>query len=202
MKKTFYILRHGQTDYNKLRIVQGSGVDSNLNDRGREQAHLFYKKYKDIPFQAVLTSTLKRTHQTMQPFIDDGLPWEQFEEIMEMNWGIHEGKEGTPDMRKDYERVIFSGQFDERIKEGESINEVAARLQKFTNHIINREEDLLLICVHGRVMRIWMAMLEVDDLTKMETYEHSNTGLYLVEYENEKFTLIKKNSKEHFESET
>lgn len=197
MKKTFYIIRHGQTEYNKLRIVQGSGIDSDLNDQGREQAHFFYKKYKDIPFQALLTSTLKRTHQTVKQFIEAGIPWEQFDEIKEMNWGVHEGKKGNPDMRKDYERVVLSGQFDERIEEGESINEVAIRLQKFTNHIINRKEDLTLICVHGRVMRIWMALLEVNDLSKMETYDHANTGLYLVEYENRKFTLKKKNDTEH-----
>jgi probable phosphoglycerate mutase len=31
-KKTIYLIRHGQTDFNKQGIVQGSGVDSSLND--------------------------------------------------------------------------------------------------------------------------------------------------------------------------
>ncbi|MEM6877731.1 MAG: histidine phosphatase family protein, partial [Bacteroidota bacterium] len=35
LKQTVYIVRHGQTDYNLRGIVQGSGVDSSLNDTGR-----------------------------------------------------------------------------------------------------------------------------------------------------------------------
>ena len=34
MKKTFYFIRHGQTDLNLKGIVQGRGVDSPLNENG------------------------------------------------------------------------------------------------------------------------------------------------------------------------
>ncbi len=198
MKKTIHIIRHGQTDYNKLRIVQGSGIDSDLNEKGQKQAQLFFNKYKEIPFEVVLTSTLKRTHQTVKSFIEKGIPWEQFSEVVEMHWGIHEGKEGTPDMAKDYERVVKSGNFDERIEGGESINEVANRLKIFINHLKNRKEQNILVCVHGRVMRVLICLLEGNDLINMETYPHSNTGLYLVEYENDEFKVIEKNSTVHF----
>lgn len=202
MKKTIHIIRHGQTEYNKLRIIQGSGVDSDLNERGREQAQLFYDKYKNEPFEVVLTSNLKRTHQTVNAFIQKGLPWEKFSEVNEMHWGVHEGKEGTPDMVKDYERVIKSGNFDERIEAGESINEVAARVNIFIEHLKNRTEEHILVCVHGRLLRVFICLLEGNELTRMEEYQHSNTGLYLVEYENEKFTVLKYNSKEHLEIST
>jgi len=42
MAKTIYFIRHGETEYNKLGIVQGSGVDSELNENGRAQAQAFY----------------------------------------------------------------------------------------------------------------------------------------------------------------
>lgn len=197
MKKTIHIIRHGQTEFNKLRIIQGSGVDSDLNDRGREQGQLFYEKYKTHPFEVVLTSTLKRTHQTVQPFIESGLPWEQFPEIVEMNWGVHEGKSGNEDMKKDYERVVLSGNFDERIEDGESINEMAARLQKFIDHLPTRKEKNILVCIHGRAMRCLICLLEQKDLNQMETYPHSNTGLYLVEYNEDGFVVLEKNNTEH-----
>jgi probable phosphoglycerate mutase len=38
LKKIIYIIRHGETELNKLGIVQGRGVDSELNDKGRDQA--------------------------------------------------------------------------------------------------------------------------------------------------------------------
>ena len=85
MEKVIYFIRHGQTDYNLKRIIQGSGIDSDLNETGREQGGLFFEQYKNIPFEVVMTSTLKRTHQTVAHFIDAGIPWEQYEEIVEMH---------------------------------------------------------------------------------------------------------------------
>ena len=60
-KKTIYIIRHGETDYNRQGIIQGSGVDSDLNETGRIQAEKFFKAYHHIPFDKVYTSELKRT---------------------------------------------------------------------------------------------------------------------------------------------
>lgn len=69
MKKTLYIIRHGETDLNKRGVVQGRGMDTDLNDRGLEQAEAFYQTYKDVPFDKIYTSTLKRTHQTIKRFM-------------------------------------------------------------------------------------------------------------------------------------
>jgi broad specificity phosphatase PhoE len=74
MIKTLYIVRHGQTDLNKQGIVQGRGRDTDLNDEGRKQADLFYNAYKSVPFDKVYISELKRTEQSIQQFIDLGIP--------------------------------------------------------------------------------------------------------------------------------
>jgi bisphosphoglycerate-dependent phosphoglycerate mutase len=39
--KDIYLIRHGETDYNRLGVVQGSGIDADLNDLGRRQAQAF-----------------------------------------------------------------------------------------------------------------------------------------------------------------
>ena len=64
-----YILRHAETDYNKKGIIQGSEVDSNINSTGILQSDKFYSKYKDIEFDKVFVSNLKRTYQTVKSFI-------------------------------------------------------------------------------------------------------------------------------------
>ena len=70
------MIRHGETEYNRQGIVQGSGIDADLNETGRNQAEAFYQKYKDIPFDKVYTSALVRTHQTVEKFIEAGIPHE------------------------------------------------------------------------------------------------------------------------------
>ena len=70
---TLYIIRHGETEYNRQGIVQGSGVDGDLNQMGRKQAHFFYRYYQHIHFDYIVTSVLKRTHQTVEPFLLRGL---------------------------------------------------------------------------------------------------------------------------------
>ena len=87
-EKNIYIVRHGQTDFNLKGIVQGRGVDSSLNETGFRQAQLLFEKYKDIPFDNILTSTLRRTHQTVSPFAEIGLHHTPKVALDEISWGI------------------------------------------------------------------------------------------------------------------
>ena len=43
--KQLYIIRHGETELNRLGIVQGRGVDASLNETGITQAEAFFQKY-------------------------------------------------------------------------------------------------------------------------------------------------------------
>ena len=40
-----YIIRHAETEYNRKGIIQGSEVDSDINDVGESQANSFYEYY-------------------------------------------------------------------------------------------------------------------------------------------------------------
>ncbi len=60
---TIYIVRHGQSVAN----AEGRyGMDSDLTEKGREQATETAEKFKDIHFDAILSSPLKRAHETAQ----------------------------------------------------------------------------------------------------------------------------------------
>src|ERR1700744_3319919 len=106
IQKTLYIVRHGQTDLNKLGIVQGRGRDTDLNDEGRRQAALFYKAYKDVLFDKIYISALKRTQQSIQPFIDAGLPYEKLSGLDELAWGIYEGQSSTPATKAAFLQIV------------------------------------------------------------------------------------------------
>ena len=53
-----YILRHAETDFNLQGIVQGSSVNTDINEKGQLQSKAFYEHYAHIPFELVVTSAL------------------------------------------------------------------------------------------------------------------------------------------------
>ena len=86
IKKTIYLIRHGQTDFNKQGIVQGSGVNSSLNEEGHLQASKFYEAFNHIPFNKIYVTELQRTHQTVAPFAEKNIAIEIVPEFTEINW--------------------------------------------------------------------------------------------------------------------
>jgi probable phosphoglycerate mutase len=47
--KDIYLIRHGETDYNRMGVVQGSGIDADLNELGQRQAQAFLITTKTFP---------------------------------------------------------------------------------------------------------------------------------------------------------
>ncbi|MCB0634661.1 MAG: histidine phosphatase family protein, partial [Lewinella sp.] len=141
-----------------------------------------------------------RTHQTVRPFIETGLPWEQFAEINEMNWGVHEGKESTPAMIEEYNAIKSewgNGNYAARIEGGESAAELAERIHRFVDHLRQREEELLLVCSHGRAMSALMSVLRREELRYMNKYIHHNTGLWKTHFSDGAFHFEIENDTQH-----
>lgn len=202
MDKLIYIVRHGETDYNKRGIVQGQGVDTSLNELGRQQAAAFFDQYRDHNFDLVITSTLKRTQETMLPFIETGLPWKKHEEINEINWGRHEGKQSSPELRADYKRIINEwnqGNYHIGIEGGETAYQMGQRLQQFIKQLQQMPKQNILICSHGRAMRALMCLLRDEPLKRMNNYHHANTGLYQVEQQGLQFRFLIENDLSHLQ---
>ena len=202
MNKTIYFIRHGETDLNRAHIVQGSGIDSSLNDLGHQQARHFYEYYKKENFDLIICSALQRSHQTILPFVEDGIPLRRFAEINEMNWGIHEGKSSTPAMKAAYTEMISQwnqNNLDARLEEGESAQEMADRLQSFLDQLKEMPQKKILVCTHGRALRCLMTLLKGQHLREMEGYSHSNTGLFLVHQKENKFAVVLENDTKHLD---
>jgi probable phosphoglycerate mutase len=162
--------------------VQGSGVDSDLNDHGYAQAKAFYDTHRHVDFDLVITSKLKRTHQTVQHFIDRNIPWEQTADVNEISWGIHEGKHQSPEQNERYQQMIEawrSGDLDASIEQGESARQLFERIERFVEWVKQRPEKKILVATHGRAIRCLITYLKGLPVTEMESAEHSNTGLYV-----------------------
>lgn len=201
MDKELYIIRHGETELNRLGIVQGRGVNTDLNDTGRAQAAAFYEKYKDVPFQKIYTSNLVRTHQTVQGFIDAGIPWEQVAGLDELAWGQWEGKPNDETVIAAFKDIMEKwqgGDYDAMFEGGESPNMVQARQKQAMELIMSRpEEKLVLICMHGRAMRLLLCLLMNKPLSEMGDFPHQNTTLYRLAYTAGTYTITDFNNTDH-----
>ncbi|RCH53601.1 histidine phosphatase family protein [Mucilaginibacter hurinus] len=204
MKKTLYIVRHGQTDLNKQGIVQGRGMDTDLNDEGRRQAAQFFEAYKTIPFDKIYVSALKRTQQSIQQFIDLGIPFEKLSGLDELAWGIYEGQASTPESKAafmDLMRNWLHGNLDVKFEGGESPNDVKIRQEEAIKVIMSRpEEKNVLICMHGRAMRLILCLLTNRSLIEMEQFPHQNLVLYKVTFDGEKFDIVDFNNALHLKT--
>jgi probable phosphoglycerate mutase len=199
--KKIYLIRHGQTDFNKMGIVQGSGVDTSLNDLGREQARAFYEVYRSVPFDKVYTSTLKRTIESVKLFIDDGVPHETLSGLNEICWGKKEGQRITPEEDAYYHFLLEEwrrGNTSLKIDGGESPEDVRDRIIPALHTILaHKEERTILICMHGRAIRILLCHLLNLPLKEMDQFEHANLCLYLLQYQNGVYDILLNNDLSH-----
>ncbi len=62
------------------------------------------------------------------------------------------------------------------------------------------EEHTVLICMHGRAMRLFLCLLTGQPLTQMENYPHQNLVLYKVTYDGEKFEITDFNNAAHLKN--
>ncbi len=200
-QKKIYIVRHGQTEFNKQSIVQGSGVDTELNEKGKWQAAAFYDYYKNVPFDKIYISSLIRTFQSVNNFISDGIAFEKLSELNEIGWGVFEGKLQDGKQRQHFAELIFEwgkGNFGFSIEGGESILQLMERQKIATQKIFsNPDEKTILICMHGRAMKSLLCILLNKSLSQMEEFEHQNLCLYQLDYDGENFSLVKRNDTEH-----
>jgi phosphoserine phosphatase len=218
---TLYIIRHGETALNRQNIVQGSGIDSELNATGRRQAQSFFNYYQNITFDMVVTSALKRTHQTVAPFLDHyGLKkpinldvtkagatdfkvrkWVQLRELNEISWGINEGKTTSPESEGYFKTLMedwLSGVYDSRIEGGESAAELRARLQNFVDFVKTQSDKKnILVCTHGRTLLCLLTILNELPLSKMNDFRHHNTGLYKAHFIGDEFVFELENDARH-----
>ncbi|MDX1903371.1 MAG: histidine phosphatase family protein [Thermonemataceae bacterium] len=200
--KNIYLLRHAETEYNRKGMVQGKGIDADLNETGLEQARKFYEHYQHLPLQKIYISTLKRTQQTVEQFFKKNVEVEKHEGLDEISWGIHEGKPFTKEAHQEYlfyTSAWRNGQTNVAITEGETPDEVQYRQQIFTKVLLKDAATEIMVCSHGRAMRILLAWWLGYPLKYMDYFEHRNTSFYHLRYTGSAFHILTHNSLSHLQ---
>ena len=130
--------------------MQGRGVNPSLNEEGKDQARQFYNYYCNESFEIIYTSTLRRSYESVQLFIQKGIPWEEHAELDEVSWGIFEGQPVTPALNCFIEKLQDDWReesLDAKAEGGESPVEVSLRQKQFIKYLISKPEEKILICM-------------------------------------------------------
>lgn len=202
---TLYVVRHGETEYNRKHIMQGSGVDCPLNERGTAQANaLATRLANEVSFDAVYASTLTRARQTARIVATPHEPvsFAYLDDLKEIDWGIYEGTEPSEHRDKAMETIKEAwrkGHVERAVEEGESPRQVEARARRALDIIVSSHPgENVLVVTHGRYMRIMLASaLYNHDLTRMPDVPHANTGLYVIHYNGGTYRATVRNSVAH-----
>lgn len=199
--KELYIIRHGQTLFNVEKRVQGRGVNSSLNEVGLSQSKAFFEFYKNHGFDLIISSFLKRTYETIEPFVEIlKINHLSFSEIDEISWGDFEGKPADEHLAREHSKLLNEWKnenYHAKLSNGESAAEMQIRLLQFIEIIKNLFYKKILICTHGGTLAFLMTILQDQPLSKMPEYKHHNTGLCKFIYKDNKFQLVSYNDTEH-----
>jgi probable phosphoglycerate mutase len=90
--RSFYFLRHGETEFNRLMLIAGS-TDVELNDAGRAQARAAVELVRPLGISNIVSSGLRRARDTAAILAAAlGLPHTVVAGLAERNWGALEAQ--------------------------------------------------------------------------------------------------------------
>lgn len=154
-----YIIRHGETDWNKARKVQGH-ADIPLNEYGRHLAEETAEGLKEVPFDLAYTSPLVRAKETAEIILKGRqIPLFEHQGIMELGFGTYEGM-CCSGGQKAKESAAFNRFFTDPAnyvpaEGGESIRRLLDRTGEFLDMLYQKDEfreKTLLVSTHGAAM--------------------------------------------------
>ncbi|MBR5181548.1 MAG: histidine phosphatase family protein [Clostridiales bacterium] len=149
-----YILRHGKTEWNKLRKLQGR-TDIPLCEEGRVMAREAAEKYAGTHFDVCYCSPLIRAKETAEIILKGrDVPIIFDDRLKEMAFGKYEGIERSFEIPDCPINVLFDHPEEYVAPEdaGESLDELYARTGSFLEEVIkplHEEGKDVLIVGHG-----------------------------------------------------
>ena len=144
MTKTLYLMRHGQTLFNKRHLIQG-WCDSPLTELGIYQAQIAgnYFKENGIQFDQAFSSTSERACDTLEIATGGKIPYQRVKGLKEWNFGTFEGESEDLNPALPYEDFfVHYG--------GESQQELQDRMNQTISELMeNASGETILMVSHG-----------------------------------------------------
>ncbi|WP_043793680.1 histidine phosphatase family protein [Pseudarthrobacter chlorophenolicus] len=176
---TFALVRHGQTDWNAERRLQGS-TDIPLNDVGRGQARDAAAVLSPYEWDAVVSSPLSRAAETAD-LIAEGLGLtvsRRVPELTERSFGPAEGMQAGPEL----DALRIPGGFKGAESEDEAASRGLAALEALAEEFSGQR---LLVVTHGTLLRVSLSraigetLPSVDNAALNLAHHHAVDGWQL-----------------------
>lgn len=196
-----YLIRHGETEWNREQRTQGRSNDIELAEEGIVQAKKLADRLKNEKIDLFFSSGLKRAYKTASIVAEvHNNQVKILDEFGEINFGCFEGLKFS-EIKEKYEEVLSVWRETPhlaKIPDGETIVELKERaLNKLLEIIKDNGDKNILIVSHGITIKVLVAALMGIDLGNIHKIRQDNTGLNIFEYRNGVFYLNLLNDTSH-----
>ncbi len=198
-----YLVRHGATANNLASPprLQGSGVDLELSEAGKQQARCAADLLATHPLTAIYSSPLMRARQTAEIIAGShALPVQQIAAIQEIDVGQWEGRSWKEISQSDPEpyRRFIEDSAKHGYLGGENMTDVLARCAPAITKLLERHcgEEIAVIA-HNVVNRVYVASLLGVPLSRAREINQDNCGINVVRYRRNEVKLLSLNSSFH-----
>jgi broad specificity phosphatase PhoE len=180
-----YLVRHGETDWNKDGRIQGR-KEVDLNLFGLKQAHLCGKRLKNIPFDCAYSSPQSRAYQTAELIVnhhDIGLRGHK--SLEEIDLGSWEGLTWSQ-VKRQHKGIVDDFSKDRqtaKLHGGESYEAVTRRAMDFLNGLERLHYQHVLVVSHAGVLKMMLSDILGLPHHKRSNFHISNTGISIIEKE-------------------
>jgi|SRR3712207_2398299 len=180
-----FLLRHGETDQNSKGTYYGK-MDIDLNDNGIHQCQKVKNILKDISFDKVYTSTMKRTMNTAKHALE-GRKFEIIKDrrLNEMDMGEFEGKtyKEIQALYPDEWKLWCDDWKNATPPKGENYIQFYGRVKNFINELKDMKEENILIVTHGGVIKNFYTYVLDENPDNFWKFSTNNCDLALIKYE-------------------
>ena len=191
--KNILLIRHGQSEWNKLNLFTGF-KNIELSEQGIEEANKAGQNFKnlDIKFNIVFTSELKRAQETAKIILQNLGQWDFLNNegkiisninLNERDYGDLTGLNKKETAEKFGEEQVHKWRrgYSDQPPNGESLEDVVRRVTKYFEEVIkpaiqSDENDNILIAAHGNSLRALLIVMNIYEPNNINSVDLS-TGV-------------------------
>lgn len=183
-----YVVRHGETEWNKEKRMQGQ-TDIPLSEEGIRLAKRSGEKMKDIPIDLVISSPLQRALETARLMtLNREIPIITDARIQEISFGDFEGERifESPIVPKDFRQIFYDNPLQMIAPpNGETFRQVISRTKALFDELVSNpdyRDKHILISSHGAASRCFLVNCFEDKTDIWRGCVPPNCGVTTVEY--------------------